>query len=104
MKKLILFMAFLSAVNGESIQGKGKAGHQAVLKKSNDTATIAGYWQLMPVLASDTSAGKIPQLSFDLKTNRFSGNTGCNAISGAFMLKNDALSFDEKMISTRMAC
>ena len=58
----------------------------------------------MPVLSSDTSAGKIPELSFDLKTNRFSGNSGCNAMSGNFILNNDALSFGENIISTKMAC
>jgi heat shock protein HslJ len=58
----------------------------------------------MPVLASDTAAGKIPQLNFNLKTNRFSGNTGCNTMSGSFDVKEDALRFGENMVSTKMAC
>jgi heat shock protein HslJ len=69
-----------------------------------DTATIEGSWKLLPVLASDTAAGKIPEINFNLKTNKFSGNTGCNTISGTFILKQDALSFDENIISTKMAC
>jgi heat shock protein HslJ len=69
-----------------------------------DTNTIAGNWQLMPVLASDTATGKIPSINFDLKTNRFSGNTGCNSMSGSFQIKQDALTFNENFISTKMAC
>ena len=73
-------------------------------QKNNDTLTIAGTWNLIPALSSDTAAGKIPQLKFDLKTNRFSGNTGCNSMAGSFVIKQDALSFGENIISTKMAC
>lgn len=73
-------------------------------QKVQDTLTIGGNWQLMPVMASDTATGKIPQINFDLKTNRFSGNTGCNSMGGSFTAKGDALSFGENVISTRMAC
>lgn len=66
--------------------------------------TLAGKWQLQPVLASDTSSGKIPELNFDLTNNRFHGNSGCNAISGSFVLKADGLTFNQQMISTKMAC
>ena len=104
MKKLILAFVFFSVINCKSIQAKSNAGNSPLSQKYNDTATIVGHWQLLPVLASDTSAGKTPQLNFDVKTNKFSGNTGCNAISGSFILKNDALSFGENMVSTKMAC
>lgn len=66
--------------------------------------TLQGNWKLVPVMASDTATGKIPFINFDLKTNRFTGNTGCNSLSGGFMVKNDALSFAENMVSTEMAC
>ncbi len=69
-----------------------------------DGATLEGRWVLMPVMASDTAAGKIPYLNFDLKTGKFFGNTGCNNISGTFLLSQNALQFNEKLISTRMAC
>ncbi|MBV9961539.1 MAG: META domain-containing protein [Parafilimonas sp.] len=103
MKKLILVLAFF-ALNCKSVQAKNNSGNLFLTQNDNDTATLAGHWQLLPVLSSDTSAGKTPQLNFDLKTNRFSGNTGCNAISGSFMIKNDALNFSGNMISTKMAC
>ena len=49
-----------------------------------DTTTIGGSWYLVPVLSSDTAAGKLPTLNFELATGRFSGNTGCNEMSGSF--------------------
>ena len=70
----------------------------------NDTATLSGKWELLPVLSSDTAAGKIPFIVFNVKTGRFTGNTGCNNISGAFLLSQDALQFNEKLISTRKVC
>ena len=66
--------------------------------------TLAGKWQLQPVLASDTASGKIPVLNFDLSTKKVSGNTGCNSFGGSFNLNGDALSFNNNMISTKMAC
>ena len=102
MKQLIIACVFLSAITcksySQAIQGL------ASLHNVIDTATIAGNWQLQPVLASDTAAGKIPQLKFDLKTNQFSGNTGCNTMAGSFTINHDALNFKENMASTKMAC
>src|SRR5690348_14549271 len=69
-----------------------------------DDTTLAGTWVLQPVLPSDTAAGKVPTLTFNLATKKFSGNTGCNQMSGHFFLKGDSLTFDENMITTRKAC
>ena len=73
-------------------------------KEAVKNETLAGKWQLQPVLASDTASGKIPSLDFDLQKSRVNGNTGCNSFGGSFMLKGDALSFGSNMISTKMAC
>lgn len=67
-------------------------------------ATLEGSWQLQPVLPSDTAAGKIPTLVFDLTSKKFQGNTGCNSMNGSFYLAGDSLSFDEQIVMTRMAC
>jgi heat shock protein HslJ len=73
-------------------------------KEAAKNETLAGKWQLQPVLASDTASGKIPVLDFDLSKKRVSGNTGCNSLRGSFILKDDALNFSSNMISTKMAC
>src|SRR5690348_14591749 len=59
--------------------------------------TLAGKWQLQPVLASDTASGRIPTLDFDLSKNRVNGNTGCNSFGGSFIIKGNALSFSSRM-------
>ena len=74
------------------------------LRNAVKNETIAGKWFLQPVLPSDTASGRIPFLDFDLKENRFNGNTGCNGMGGSFTLNGDALSFGENIISTKMAC
>ncbi|HZE84780.1 MAG TPA: META domain-containing protein, partial [Puia sp.] len=71
-----------------------------------DTTKLAGIWYLQPVLASDTAAGKTPFLRFDVAKTRVSGNTGCNSLNGAFWYsdKDSSLTFNEKFVTTRMAC
>ena len=69
-----------------------------------DTFSINGAWFLQPVLASDTATGNIPTLIFNLEKNNFSGNTGCNNMNGSFVISDTSLVFNEKIITTRMAC
>ena len=104
MKQLIFFAAFISSIALSGFRTKSIVENSSSIHNNVDTTVVSGTWQLLPVLASDTSAGKIPQLNFNLKTNKFSGNSGCNAISGEFMINNDALTFSKNIISTRMAC
>lgn len=66
--------------------------------------SLNGLWYLQPVLESDTSSGHIPEISFDIKSGRFAGNTGCNRMSGSFLATDTSLHFGDNMITTRMAC
>lgn len=114
MKELFFTAILLSAITCNSKTQSAQSAQDTVAVSSSpdtnvpgamhDTNSIAGEWQLMPVLASDTATGKIPFINFDLKTNRFSGNTGCNSMSGNFEINKDALKFNENVISTKMAC
>ncbi len=74
--------------------------------KTPDTTTLGGAWYLQPVLASDAATGKTPSLRLELSKKHFSGNTGCNNMSGKFWYsdKDSSLSFSEKITTTRMAC
>jgi len=74
----------------------------AVVQSKN--ITLEGAWQLEPVLPSDTAAGKIPTIVFDLTTKKFQGNTGCNNVSGNFYTSGDSISFNEQILMTKMAC
>jgi heat shock protein HslJ len=71
-----------------------------------DSTVLSGPWYLQPVLASDTASGKRATLQLDLKKSRFTGNTGCNNMSGKFWYSaaDSSISFSEKLITTRMAC
>lgn len=67
-------------------------------------STLSGEWKLMPVLESDTAAGKLPWINFDLNSGKFTGNTGCNSMSGSFIRQENSLTFNEQIITTKMAC
>lgn len=74
--------------------------------KVPDTTTLAGGWYLQPVLPSDGATGKTASLRLDLAKKRFSGNTGCNNMSGGFWYSSNdsSLSFSDKITTTKMAC
>jgi heat shock protein HslJ len=76
------------------------------VQKAPDSTVLNGPWYLQPVLASDTASGKRATLQLDLKKSRFTGNTGCNNMSGKFWYsaKDSSISFSEKLITTKMAC
>ena len=69
-----------------------------------DTTKLNGLWFLDPVLDSDTATGKIPRLAFNLSTKRFTGNTGCNDMSGTFDFTDSTLQFNQRIITTKMNC
>jgi heat shock protein HslJ len=69
-----------------------------------DTTKLGGLWFLQPVLASDTATGKIPRLELNLGTKRFTGNTGCNNMSGSFDFTDSTLQFNQRITTTKMAC
>jgi heat shock protein HslJ len=106
MKQLFLAGIFLASVTCHSDNPSVTTHNDAFAMKSNSLAnvTLAGTWELQPVLASDTATGRIPTIHFDLDKQKFTGNTGCNSVSGSFLLKGDSLIFNEQIISTKMAC
>ncbi|MBO9199677.1 MULTISPECIES: META domain-containing protein [Niastella] len=69
-----------------------------------DTTQLGGQWFLQPVLVSDTAAGKIPRLVLDINAKKFTGNTGCNNMSGQFDFTDSTLQFNQRIITTKMAC
>jgi heat shock protein HslJ len=74
-------------------------------KKSTPNPKMGGKWQLIPALDSDTATGHIPEIQIDVKESKFSGNTGCNRMSGTFFAQDSAsIQFSDKMITTRMFC
>ena len=56
------------------------------------------------MLSSDTAAGKIPELRFNLAGHSFTGNTGCNTMHGSFEKTDTSLVFNQNIVLTKMAC
>jgi heat shock protein HslJ len=74
-------------------------------KKSTPNPKMSGKWQLIPALDSDTATGHIPEIQIDVKESKFSGNTGCNRMTGSFFAQDSAsIQFSDKMVTTRMFC
>ena len=102
MKHILVLITAVSLIVFASARQRNFNKNFAV--NNADDTTLAGTWVLQPVLPSDTAAGKIPTLTFNLATKKFTGNTGCNEMSGHFFLRGDSLMFDENMITTRKEC
>jgi heat shock protein HslJ len=74
-------------------------------KKSMPFVKIGGKWSLIPASELDTAGGHFPEIQFDVKEAKFSGNTGCNRMAGTYFIEDSAtIHFSEKMITTRMFC
>jgi heat shock protein HslJ len=107
------FLGFLLACQGPATDHTRSAMNGAVSPANTmaattapDTTVLEGKWYLMPLLPSDTAAGKTPVLELDLKKSHFSGNTGCNSMNGQFWFSShdSSLSFSDKFVTTKMAC
>jgi len=100
--------SFLIACNSSSRQransDSAKATTDTAISAAPADTSLEGHWYLQPQLPSDTSAGKIPEISFSVTENKFFGSTGCNRMTGMFTRKGDSLKFDERIVSTRMLC
>lgn len=65
---------------------------------------IGGKWYLQPILPSDTAAGIIPTITFDLAKRSFTGNTGCNPFNGTFQRTDTSLVFNDKFRVGKLIC
>lgn len=76
-----------------------------VPQKITANAKMNGKWTLIPAMDSDTATGHIPDIQFDVKEGKFSGNTGCNRMTGSYIVTDsNTIHFSEKMVTTRMFC
>lgn len=107
---LLLFAGCLAACNGAGSKTNTITPSADSAVASSDTVltrytvTLAGNWFLIPVLPMDTGAGRTPQLIFNLEDKTFSGNTGCNSMSGSFDYTDSTIVFNERIMLTKMAC
>ena len=117
MKNILLFIvgAIFLACNAPVKEGASSNDSSTVASNADsipspdsiplkDTTTLAGQWFLMPVLPGDTAAGRLPRLQFNTLANKFTGNSGCNSMSGSYEITDTSLNFSERILLTKMAC
>jgi heat shock protein HslJ len=102
MKHFLFFVVTVTAVVFAFAKPSSK--HNFLAGTSASDSTLAGKWVLQPVLASDTASGRLPSITFNLASKKFTGNTGCNSMGGHFFVKGDSLVFTEQMAITRKTC
>lgn len=66
--------------------------------------SLNGLWYLQPALPSDTATGTFPSLRINLKTKKFSGNTGCNTMSGSFTITDSSFQFNHNVRVSKKLC
>jgi heat shock protein HslJ len=102
LKSFLLTGLLFTMLSGVQAQDSAVAEQPKI---STPNPKMAGKWQLIPAMDSDTAAGHIPEIQIDTKESKFSGNTGCNRMSGTFFASDTAsIQFSDKMITTRMFC
>jgi heat shock protein HslJ len=103
-----LFLVVAATLFTQAFPGNQPGEPSAVVKveaaQVNDSASIEGDWYLLPALASDTAAGKLPVIRLQLAQKRFSGSTGCNQMNGSFRILADQIQFDKDIALTKMEC
>jgi len=102
LKSFILTALLFALFSG--LHAQAPVAADTTVKKPTRINLLKGKWYLIPALESDTATGHVPEIQFDVKESKFTGNTGCNRMSGTFLATDSSLHFSEKMITTRMFC
>jgi putative lipoprotein len=95
---------FLSLrADGGTYEFEPVGGSQSSEEKPEKPAPLFGTkWGLLAIDENPIRTNK-PYLQFDNQTRRFSGNGGCNRISGGFQIDGTQIKFSQ-VISTQRAC
>lgn len=107
---VVLYKVGENTMTKLDMEGKPITGELAstyVLKKM-PTDLIGNKWKLIELngmpLKIDATPHKEAMIVFDFSTLRFSGDGGCNKISGSFILQSGNRIVFSQAISTMMAC
>ena len=108
-----LMLVFLTltqcSVSKKSANGDKKENNAPVSATSVVANALQGNWQFDYFTMVNTDKTilfplQVPSLNFDPKEKKFSGNAGCNSISGAYQCTGNSLKFVQPMMITRMSC
>ena len=105
MKKIIFMMSIVALALCSCVCKKTeKATHSQALQEAN-SASIEKYWKLIELSGNPLTGNmqKIPHVI--LKADgKFSGNTGCNNMTGSYELKDSYRINFSKAATTMMMC
>jgi heat shock protein HslJ len=101
MKKAFLYLAIIITSTFFSCN--------STRETTKKVTSLEGIWELDyisgPRIAfSSLYPNRKPTITFDLKVNRFSGNSSCNNYNGILNESNSTISFKEPIVATRMMC
>jgi len=99
----VVFIFWLLVLVTISCNSSKTISSKPPIEKENKPG-LTGVWQLEFLFASDNNWTSQPFINLNLKDNSFSGNSGCNNISGKFIIKDNYIAIDKNIISTKMAC
>jgi heat shock protein HslJ len=102
LKSFILTALLFTLHSG--VSGQVQPTPEDKYQKSEIISQLDGKWYLQNDITNDSSNNRTPEIKFDIMQNRFSGNTGCNQMSGSFTVTEKTLRISDKMITTRMFC
>ena len=95
-----LFLSLMA--NGGTYEFEPLGGSQSSEEKPAPASLFGTKWGLLAIDENPIRTNK-PYLQFDNQTRRFSGNGGCNRISGGFQIDGMQIKFSQ-VISTQRAC
>lgn len=100
MKKLILLVGVFCVL---------LASCSSMKNKDNNITSLEGTWELNYISGARIAfdglyPNKKPEITFDLKEQRFFGNNSCNSYSGKLAIDGNKISFKEPMATTKKMC
>lgn len=103
LKSFLLTILLFGLLSGLKAQVDSNSVNEP--RKSLIFGKLNGKWGFIPASESDTAGGHFPEIQFNAKESKFTGNTGCNRMSGTYFIADSTtIHFSEKMITTRMFC
>ena len=76
----------------------------AIVVEKNTGKELTGLWELQKLWGTDNKWSTSPYIDIDFDKKTFTGNAGCNSISGKFTTIENYIAVDKEITSTKMAC
>jgi heat shock protein HslJ len=108
MRNILIILITLAHFNCKSVKPVAKP---EVTQPESEVVTekiagkqLNGAWQLQTLWGAESNWQVAPEIIFDFENKKFTGNTGCNSMSGKFSIYASYITIDKEIITTKMAC